>query len=81
MALKVATALPPCARSSFSAEAVVTSAVIGPIATRTRLPTWTTEWTSPVITFRAESAWLDAADRDLPRIDGDADVALAGSVE
>ena len=47
VALKLAYAVPPRASSSFSAEVVVTSAVIGPMRTLTRLPTATTDRISP----------------------------------
>src|SRR4029077_3499566 len=56
VALNAATALPPFSRSSRSEDAAVASAVIGPIRTRTRLPTCTTEWMSPLMTLRAELA-------------------------
>ena len=45
--------------------------------TRTRLPTATTERISPSIRFIAESSCWCAADRDLPRVDDDADLAFA----
>ena len=57
VALNDATACPPTVSSSFSTDAAVTSAVTGPIRTRTRLPTWTIERISPRITFCAESGW------------------------
>jgi hypothetical protein len=55
VALNVATAVPPRASSSFDADAVVTSAVIGPTRTRTRFPTVTTDPICAAIRFRAES--------------------------
>ncbi len=56
VALNDAKAVPPRSSSSLSAEASVTSAVTGPMRTRTRLPTRTTEAISPRIRFSAESS-------------------------
>ena len=64
------------ARPSFSTDGSVTSAVTGPIRTRTRLPTCTTERISPRSRSCAESACVRVADRDLPRVDDDPDRPL-----
>ena len=59
------------------ADAAVTSAVIGPMRTRTRLPTCDDR--ADLARERGSSrsrCVLDAADRDLPRVDDDADVAF-----
>ena len=54
------------------------SAVSGPTRTRTRLPSRTSDATGARTWFTAESVGLRARDRDLPRVDGERDPALAG---
>ena len=76
VALNDATATTPGRRSSRSADAAVISATIGPTRTRVRLPIGATETTAALTWFMRRVIGDVRSERDVPRIDGDADRAV-----